>query len=56
MLWVMYMNHIAKKAPDAGMLMFVDEAVKDECTVSWKYGCLAKRVCCVVQRQFVRGM
>ncbi|KIK95412.1 hypothetical protein PAXRUDRAFT_140711 [Paxillus rubicundulus Ve08.2h10] len=36
--------------------MFVDEAEEDEHTVSQKYGCLVKGVCCVVQRQFVRGM
>jgi len=52
----LYMNRIAKEAPDANMLVFVDEAAKNECTLSWKYGWLHKTVCCVVQRPFVHGL
>jgi hypothetical protein len=49
-------HHIAEEAPDAGMLMFVDEAAKDEHTISWRYGHSAKGAHYVVQRQFVRGV
>jgi hypothetical protein len=50
------MNCIAEEALDAGLLMFVNEAAKDEHTVSWKYGRSAKGARCVVQRRFVKGM
>ena len=50
------MNRIAEEAPDAGMLMFVDEAAKNECTLSRRYGHSGKGVHCVVQRRFVRGL
>ena len=42
LLRAMYMNRIGDKAPD-------------ECMVSQRYGHSTKGVCCVVQRQFVRG-
>ena len=50
------MNRIAKEAPDANMLVFVDEAAKNECTLSQKYGWSHKTVHCVVQRPFVHGL
>jgi hypothetical protein len=53
---VIYINHIAKEAPNAGMLMFVDEATKNECMLSCRYGCSGKGVRCMVQRWFVRGL
>lgn len=56
LLWAMYMKRIGDEAPDARMLMFVDEAAKDERTVSRRYGRSTKGVRCVVQRQFVRGV
>jgi len=52
----LYMNRIAEEAPDANMLVFVDEAAKNECTLSQKYGWSHKTVHCVVQRPFVRGL
>ena len=52
----LYMNRIAEEAPDANMLMFVDEAAKDERTLSRKYGCSRKGVCCVTGKKFVRGL
>jgi len=42
------MNHISKEASDACMLMFVDEAAKNEHMVSWRYGCWGKGVCCMI--------
>ena len=56
LLQVVYINCIAKEAPDAYMLMFVNEAAKDEHMVSQRYGRSGKGVCCVVQRQFICGM
>ena len=52
----LYMNRIAKEAPDANMLMFVDEAAKDERTLSRKYGRSHKGIRCVAGRKFVRGL
>jgi len=54
--WALYMNWIAKEAPDANMLMFVDKATKNEHTLSQKYGWSHKTVHCVVQRPFVHGL
>jgi hypothetical protein len=51
-----YMNGIAKEASDAGMLMFIDEAAKNERTLSRRYGRLGKGLRCMVQRWFVRGL
>ena len=50
------MNRIAEEAPDAGMLMFVDETAKNECRLSRRYGRSGKGVRCVIQRRFVRGL
>ncbi|KAF8559466.1 hypothetical protein OG21DRAFT_1370059, partial [Imleria badia] len=50
LLWAMYMNCIAEEVPDPGMLMFIDEAAKNERTLSRRYGRLGKGVHCVVQR------
>ena len=52
----LYMNRIAEEAPDANMLMFVDEAAKDERTLSRKYGRSRKGVRCVTGKKFVRGL
>jgi hypothetical protein len=51
-----YMNRIAEEAPDAGMLMFVDEAAKNERMLSRRYGRSGKGIRCMVQRRFVRGL
>jgi len=50
------MNLIAEEAPVVSMLIFVDEAAKNEHTLSCRYGHSGKGVCYVVQRQFVRGL
>jgi transposase len=52
----LYMNRIAEEVPDANMLMFIDEAAKDERTLSRKYGRSYKGVRCVARRKFVRGL
>ncbi|KIK82258.1 hypothetical protein PAXRUDRAFT_56666, partial [Paxillus rubicundulus Ve08.2h10] len=52
----LYMNHIAAEAPDANMLMFVDEAAKDECTsVCSRCGRSQKGVRCIARKHFVHG-
>jgi len=48
------MNCIAEEAPNAGMLMFVDEDAKNECTLLHRYGHSGKGVHCIVQKQFIR--
>ena len=55
-LWALYMNRIAEEAPDANMLMFIDEAAKNERMLSWKYRHSCKGIHCVVCRQFIQGM
>lgn len=49
----LYMNRIANEVPDPNMLVFIDEAAKDEHTISRRYGCSGKGLRCNVQRQFV---
>ena len=51
----LYMNRIAKEVPDPNMLVFIDEAAKDERTVSRGYGRSGKGLRCNIQRRFVRG-
>ena len=51
-----YMNHIGMEAPDANMLVFIDEAAMDKRTsVRW-YGWAPAGQHCHVQRPFVRGL
>ncbi|KIK30868.1 hypothetical protein PISMIDRAFT_50591, partial [Pisolithus microcarpus 441] len=51
----LYMNQVAEEVPDPNMLIFVDEAARDERTVSRRYGRAGRGVRCSVQRRFVRG-
>ena len=51
----LYMNRIAKEVPDANMLMFLDEAAKDERTVSRRYGRSKRGIRCVTRRRFIHG-
>ena len=51
----LYMNLIAEEVPDPNMLVFIDEAAKDECTISRRYGRSGKGIRCTTQRRFVRG-
>jgi hypothetical protein len=50
-----YMNRIGAKAPDANMLLFVDEAAKDRRTSLHPSGRSPKGQCCHGQQFFVRG-
>ncbi|KIK19058.1 hypothetical protein PISMIDRAFT_73195, partial [Pisolithus microcarpus 441] len=52
----LYMNQVTEEVPDLNMLVFVDEAARDECTVSRRYGCSGRGVHCSVQRPFIQGM
>ena len=45
----LYMNQIAEEVPDPNMLVFIDEAAKDECTVLRGYGHSGKGLRCNVQ-------
>ncbi|KAF9227635.1 hypothetical protein BS17DRAFT_774059, partial [Gyrodon lividus] len=47
--------HIADIAPDPNMLMFGDEAAKNECTLIRSYGRARKGIRCVQRKCFVRG-
>lgn len=49
------MNRIAAEAPDVNMLMFVDEAAKDERTSVRRHGRSRKGVRCIARKCFVRG-
>ncbi|KIJ21119.1 hypothetical protein PAXINDRAFT_66214, partial [Paxillus involutus ATCC 200175] len=51
----LYMNCIAAEAPDVNMLMFVDEAAKDERTSVRRHGRSRKGVRCIARKCFVRG-
>jgi len=51
----LYMNRIAEEVPDPNMLVFVDEAARDERTISRRYGRSGRGFRCTVRRQFVRG-
>ena len=50
------MNKIAEEVPNPDMLLFVDEAAKDERTTVRRYGWAGRGNCCAVQHQFVRGI
>ena len=50
-----YMNRIAANVPDANMLVFIDEAAKDNRTSTRQYGWSTRGVRCRVPRCFVRG-
>jgi hypothetical protein len=50
-----YMNHIGAEAPDANMLVFVDEAAKDWCTSCRASGRSFWGQHCYEQRYFVRS-
>jgi hypothetical protein len=50
-----YMNRIGAEAPDANMLLFVDEAVKDRHTSLHPSGRSPKGQCCHGRRFFVCG-
>ena len=49
----LYMNRIADEVSNLNMLVFIDEAAKDEHTISRRYGRSGKGLHCNVQRQFV---
>jgi len=49
------MNRIAEEVPDPNMLVFVDEATRDERTISRRYGRSGSGIRCIVQRRFVQG-
>jgi len=51
-----YMNKIAEEVPDPNMLLFVDEAAKDERTTARRYGRAGRGNRCAVQHRFVRGI
>ena len=51
----LYMNRIAEEVTDPNMLMFIDEAARDERTISRRYGRSGKGIRCTTQRRFVRG-
>ena len=51
----LYMNRIAEEVPDPNMLMFIDEAARDERTISRRFGRSGKGIRCTTQRPFVRG-
>ena len=52
----LYMNRIAEEVPDPNiMLMFIDEAARDERTISRRFRRSGKGICCTTQRPFVRG-
>ena len=46
----LYMNCIAEEVPDPNMLLFIDEAARDEHTISRRYGCSGRGIHCTVQR------
>ena len=48
-----YMNKIAEEVPDPNMLLFVDEAAKDERTTVRRYGRAGRGNRCAVQHRFV---
>ncbi|KIK24628.1 hypothetical protein PISMIDRAFT_98105 [Pisolithus microcarpus 441] len=50
-----YMNQIAEEVPDSNMLVFINEAVRDKCTLSRRYGCSHQGLCCIAQRCFIHG-
>ncbi|KIK80041.1 hypothetical protein PAXRUDRAFT_159730, partial [Paxillus rubicundulus Ve08.2h10] len=50
-----FMNFIAEIAPDPNMLMFEDEAAKNERTLIRPYGRARMGICCVQWKCFVRG-
>ncbi|KAG1777620.1 hypothetical protein EV702DRAFT_1045036 [Suillus placidus] len=50
-----FMNHIAEIAPDPEMLMFGDEAAKDERTLIHKFGHSKIRTRCIQRKCFVQG-
>ena len=50
------MNKIAEEVPDPNMLLFVDEAAKDERTTARRYGRAGRGNRCAVQHRFVRGI
>jgi hypothetical protein len=54
-LWAMYMNHIADVVTDPNMLMFGDEAAKDERTSGRRRGWLKWGSRCIQMKCFVRG-
>jgi hypothetical protein len=49
------MNRIADLVPDPEMLMFGDEAHKDERTSNWRMGWSRRGARCVQRKCFVRG-
>ncbi|KAG2335948.1 hypothetical protein BDR05DRAFT_833832, partial [Suillus weaverae] len=50
-----FMNHIAEIAPDPEMLMFGDEAAKDERALIRKFGHLKIGTRCIQRKCFVQG-
>ena len=57
LLWALYMNQIAEEVPDMNMLMFIDEAAKNECMcmVFRRFGCSKWGIHCITQRCFIHG-
>ena len=53
--WALYMNQIAEEVPDANMLMFIDEAAKDERMVFRRFGRSKRGIRCITRRRFIRG-
>ncbi|KAN0082877.1 hypothetical protein V8E55_008672, partial [Tylopilus felleus] len=51
-----YMNRIGAEAPDANMLLFIDEAAKDRRTSCRPSGRSFRGQCCRGQQYFVRGV
>jgi hypothetical protein len=49
------MNWITKEVPDPNMLVFIDEAARDERMVSRRYGHSERGLRCNAQRPFVQG-
>ena len=49
----LYMNWIAEEVSNPNMLVFIDDVARDEQTISRRYGCSGKGICCSVQRPFV---
>ena len=54
-LQAIFMNQIADQVPDPNMLMFGDEASKDERTLARRWGWSLRGTRCIQRKCFVRG-
>ena len=55
LVWLAFMNHIADEVPDPHMMMFIDEAVRNQRSSQWPKGWALLGRRCIQKCFFVHG-